>query len=407
MENPLTQPRRGALGFIYVTLFLDMMGGSLLLPILPYITRQYSPDALTVGLLTGIYSAAAFLAAPALGWLSDRYGRRPVLILSVLGSAIGYALFGLGGALWVLILARLIDGLTGGNIATAMAYIADSAAPQERAKYYAFAGVAFGLGFILGPVIAGALVGISLAAPAFAAGAMSFASAVFGYFFLPESLPPEKRAAGRATLAQINPLGVIAELSRLPNLGLLLGAIFLVYLAFSGMFSYIAVYTLDRFQASPAENAVLFAVVGLVQMVGQGALVYRLVPKYGEKALALAGLAVQAAVYPLFVIAPGFAWVYPLAVLSALGNAFTRPTLDALVANHVAAHEQGRAAGTTAGLYSLTNVFGPLLAGLAYDSIAPGAPYAAGGLLLAAACGLIAQVKVKKVEPQIRPDKSG
>jgi MFS transporter, DHA1 family, tetracycline resistance protein len=392
--NP-TAPKaaRSALIFIYITLFLDMMSGSLLLPIVPYIVREYSANALTIGLLTVIYSAAAFMAAPVMGWLSDRHGRRPVLLLSVLGSAVGYVMFGIGGALWVLFLSRLIDGLTGGNIATAMAYIADSTQPKDRTRYYAFAGVAFGLGFIMGPVIAGALSGISLSAPAYAAGAMSFASVLFGFFFLSESLPVEKRAKGRVRLSQINPFGVMAELGKLPNLGLLFAAIFMVYLAFSGMFGFIAVFTLDRFQASPADNAVLFAIVGLTQMIGQGGLVYRMVPRFGEKKLALAGLAVQALTYPLFVIVPSFVWLYPLAILSALGNAFTRPTLDAMVANSVSPHEQGRAAGTSAGLFSLTNIFGPLLAGLAYDRISPGAPYLAGGLLLAAACLLIAQVR--------------
>jgi len=394
---------RSGLVFIYLTLFLDMMGGSLLMPIVPYIVRQYSADALTVGLLTVIYSAAAFFAAPVLGWLSDRHGRRPVLLVSVFGSAVGYMMFGLGGALWVLFLSRLIDGITAGNISTAMAYIADSTRPQDRTRYYAFGGVAFGLGFILGPVIAGVLSGISLTAPAYAAGAMSFASGLFGFFLLPESLPVEKRAAGRARWAEINPFSVIYDTGRLPNLGLLLSAIFIVYLAFSGMFGYVSVFTLDRFQATAAQNGYLFGVVGLAQMIGQGAFVYRLTPRFGEKKLALVGLVVQAAAYPLFVLAPTIGWLYPLAILSALGNAFTRPTLDAMVSNSVAPHEQGRAAGTAAGLYSLTNVFGPLLAGLAYDHISAGAPFVAGGVLLAVAAGLIWRVRAVMNPVQPKP----
>ena len=136
---------------------------------------------------------AQFIAAPLLGKLSDRYGRRPVLLVSVFGSAVGYYLFGIGGALWILFLSRVIDGFTGGNISTASAYIADITPPQDRAKNYGMLGAAFGLGFILGPALGGALSRISLTAPAFAAGAFSLASAIVGFFVLPESLPKDKR----------------------------------------------------------------------------------------------------------------------------------------------------------------------------------------------------------------------
>ena len=177
---------KGALGFIFVVILLDLIGLTILHPVQAYIVRQYSSDALAVTLLTVIYAAAQFLFAPMLGALSDRFGRRPVLLLSVLGSAFGYYLFGIGGALWVLFLSRLIDGITGGNISTAMAYVADVTAPQERAKRFALVGVAFGLGFILGPALGGALSQISLAAPAYAAGTLSLLSAIAGFFVLPE-----------------------------------------------------------------------------------------------------------------------------------------------------------------------------------------------------------------------------
>lgn len=386
-------PSRGGLAFVFATMFLDIMGSTLLMPIVPYIVREYNSDALTVGVLSAIYSAAAFLAAPVLGRFSDRWGRRPVLLISVLGSAIGYLIFGIGGALWVLFLSRLIDGFTGGNIATAMAYIADVTPPRDRARNYAFGGVAFGLGFIVGPILSGALSTLSLSAPAFAAGALSFSSFLFGFFFLPESLPKEKRSKDEIHLAQINPFGVIAEISRLPNLGRLLSAMFILTLAYSGLFSYITVYTLNHFSATPLDNGTLFMVVGLFQMIGQGVIVYRLTPRYGEKKIALTGLALQALAYPLFVVVPGFGFLYPLAVISALGNAFARPTLDALVANSVAPHEQGRAAGAASGLYSLTSVLGPLAAGLAYDYISPASVFVAGGVLIALAGWIVAQVR--------------
>jgi len=386
-------PSRGGLAFVFATMFLDIMGSTLLMPIVPYIVRQYNTDALTVGVLSAMYPAAAFLAAPVLGKFSDRWGRRPALLISVLGSAIGYLIFGLGGALWVLFLSRLIDGFTGGNISTAMAYIADVTPPKDRARNYAFGGVAFGLGFIVGPMLSGALSTISLAAPAFAAGALSLSSFLFGFLYLPESLPKEKRMRDAFRFAEANPFRVIADISRLPNLSRLLPAMFILNLAYNGLFSYITVFTLHRFSATPLDNGVLFMVVGLFQMIGQGGIVYRLTPRFGEKKIAVTGLALQALAYPVFVFVPIFGFLYPLAVISALGNAFARPTLDALVANSVAPHEQGRAAGVTAGFYSLTNILGPLAAGLAYDYISPASVFVAGGGLIALAGLLVRQIK--------------
>lgn len=390
-----TSVAKKALIFIYSILFLDMMGSSLLLPIVPYIVRQYSSNTVTVGLLSVLYSAAAFFSAPVLGKLSDRFGRRPVLLACVFGSAVGYLMFGLGGALWVLFIARLVDGVTGGNIAAAMAYLADSSRPQERAKYFAFAGVAFGLGFVLGPLIAAAFSTISVAAPAFAAGGLSFASFLFGLFFLPESLPPEKRDQGRLSLAQANPFTVIWQAARLPNLSWLFAARIALYLANAGIFTYFAVYTLNRFGVSAAQNSILFVLVGVFQVVGQGGIVYRLTPRYGEKKVALLGLITQALVYLFVPAVVQFWWLAPLVIISALGNALTRPTLDALVANSVSPEEQGRAQGSTAALDGLTNAIGPLLAGFAYNHLSPTSVFTGGGLLIAASAALLTRVKDK------------
>ncbi|MBN1373684.1 MAG: MFS transporter [Anaerolineaceae bacterium] len=392
--KPITStPSRGLI-FVLITLFLDIMGSTLLMPIVPYIIREYNSDALTVGLLSALYAAAAFLAAPLLGKFSDRFGRRPVLLISVLGSAFGYFLFGIGGALWVLFLSRLIDGFTGGNISTTMAYIADVTPPKERARNFAFGGVAFGLGFFIGPVISGSLSAISLSAPAFAAGGMSLAAFLFGLFFLPESLPPQKRSHAPFRLAEMNPFSVMLEMGRLPNLARLFTGIFILYLALNGLFSYIAVYTMQRFSVGPSQNASLFMVVGIVQMVGQGLFVYRLTPRLGEKKVSLIGLTLQALAYPLFVVVPSFALVLPLAAFSALGNALSRPTLDAMIANSVASHEQGRAAGVSTGLYSLTSVLGPLLFGLVYDSVSPAAVFIIAGLLICAAGLVVSRLRI-------------
>src|SRR5215211_6516505 len=200
---------KGALGFIFSVVLLDVIGLAILMPVQAYIVRQYSDEAIMVAMIPVLYAGAQFFAAPLLGKLSDRYGRRPVLLISVLGSALGYFLFGIGGALWVLFLSRLIDGITGGNISTASAYVADVTPPQERAKNFALLGIAFGLGFVLGPALGGALSQISLAAPAYAAGTLSLLSAIAGFFVLPESLPAAKRMTAPFRLADVNPFAPI------------------------------------------------------------------------------------------------------------------------------------------------------------------------------------------------------
>ncbi len=182
----LPKANKAALEFIFAVILLDLVGLTVLIPVLAFIVRQYSDDALMVTLMTVIYAAARVLRRAAAGRSPDRYGRRPVLLLSTLGSAFGYYLFGVGGALWVLLLSRLIDGITGGNLSTAAAYIADVTPRHERAKSFALLGAAFGLGFILGPALGGLLSQISTAAPACAAGALSLLSAIVGFFVLPE-----------------------------------------------------------------------------------------------------------------------------------------------------------------------------------------------------------------------------
>ena len=383
----------GALVFIFATVFLDLLGMGMLIPVLAYIVRLYNTDALTVGLLTVIYSAAQFAAAPILGWLSDRYGRRPVLLLSVLGSAIGYFIFGLGGALWVLFLSRLIDGITGGNISTAQAYIADVTPPQHRAKNFALMGAVFGLGFILGPAIGGALGQFSVTLPAFAAGTLSLLSVIFGYFMLPESLPKQKRASAPFTWSAVNPIRAITDMAKLPNLGVLLLATFVFNFVYGGMATNFSVYTIEKFGAQPLENAAVFTLVGAIGVIVQAGVVPRLVGRFGEQQLALSGLALQVLGFLGIVIAPAFWALYPITALIGAGNALMRPTLTALISNSVSFREQGKVAGVTASLTSLTYVFGPLWAGVTYDYVRPSAPYWTGSILLALTWLVLARLK--------------
>src|SRR6266540_2788380 len=386
------QTTKRVLRLIFFIMLMDIVGMSIIFPVAPYIVQRYSSGALMVTMLTVIYAGAQFFAAPALGKISDRVGRRPVLLVSVFGSAIGYYIFGVGGALWVLLLSRLIDGITGGNISTAQAYIADVTPPHHRAKNFALMGAVFGLGFILGPAIGGALGQFNVTLPAFAAGTLSLLSVIFGYFMLPESLPKQKRASAPFTWSAVNPIRAITDMAKLPNLGVLLLATFVFNFVYGGMATNFSVYTIEKFRAQPLENAAVFTLVGTIGVILQAGVVPRLVPRFGEQKLALSGLALQVLGFLGIVVAPAFWALYPITALIGAGNALMRPTLTALISNSVSLREQGKVAGVTISLTSLTYVFGPLWAGVTYDYVMPSAPYWTGALLLGLTWVLLACV---------------
>jgi multidrug resistance protein len=393
--NNTNKSGKGALSFIFSVVLLDVIGLAILMPVQAYIVRQYSDEALMVAMIPVLYAGAQFFAAPLLGKLSDRYGRRPVLLVSIFGSALGYFLFGIGGALWVLFLSRLIDGFTAGNASIASAYIADVTPPQDRAKNYGFIGMAWGLGFVLGPALGGLLSQISLNAPAYAAGILSLLSAVVGYFILPESLPTEKRERKPLRLADINPFGSIFEMLRRPTVGGLLITQCLFFFVFNGNNSMLSVFMIDKFAVQPWQIAVLFVVSGIAMSIMQGGLVGPLVKRFGEKPLAINSLLIQALATIGTVTAPALWMLYPVGVINSLGTGLIWPTLGALLANSVSHDEQGKVSGVGTALGSLMSVFGPLSAGAAYDRIAPVTPFWIGGLIFVLAGYLLTRVKVK------------
>lgn len=393
-----TSAPRAALAFLFGVVLLDVIGMSMLFPVAAYIVRAYNSDALTVTLLSVIYAAGQFIATPILGSLSDRYGRRPVLLLSLLGSAGGYVLFGLGGALWILFVSRLIDGLTGGNISTAAAYIADVTPREDRAGSFALLGVAFGLGFILGPAIGGALSQYGLAAPAWLAAVLTLLNVAFGFFMLPESLPAERRTRGPLRLAELNPLAPFGGLLGRPGLRGLFAAHCLFNFVIMGYNTIVSVFLIERFGASPGAMAALLATVGGANLFVQAVLVRRLVARFGERRMVAASLLFQAAGMAALALVPAFWLVYPISALASAGAGPLRPALSALLANAADANEQGRLNGVSAALTSLMSVLGPLWAGASYDAFAPVAPFWAGAALL-----LLALVPLLGWRASVRP----
>jgi len=389
------QTTKRVLRLIFFIMLMDIVGMSIIFPVAPYIVQRYSSGALMVTMLTVIYAGAQFFAAPALGKISDRVGRRPVLLVSVFGSAIGYFIFGIGGALWVLLLSRLIDGITGGNISTASAYIIDVSKPEERTKNFTLLGMAYGIGFILGPALGGLLGQWNLNAPAYLAGSIFLVSTVLVYFLLPESLPAERRTGSRLRPNDFNPFASVAQMLFKPGLGLILMIVALFNFGFDGVNSVMGVFIKNKFATTPLTLGLLFVFVGLATAFVQGALIERLVPRYGEKRMALVGLLGSVIGWPLIMLTPMLWMLFPVTFLQSGITGFIWATTGAMAAGLVNEHEQGQLAGVNVALAGLMSMLGPLWAGAVYDHFTPNAPFWMGSIILILACLLLARVQVQ------------
>lgn len=395
-ESTSTPAPRRAPGVIFFIMLMDVVGLTILMPVAPYIVQRYSGDALMVTLLSAIYAAAQFVAAPFLGKLSDRVGRRPVLLACVFGSAIGYFMFGIGGALWILFVSRLIDGFTGGNMSTAAAYIVDISKPEERAKNFTLMGMAFGLGFIVGPAVGGALGQISLDLPVFAAGVVALISVGLIYFLLPESLPKERRETVPLRLSDFNPLASIGYMLHKPGLGVILLVYALFNFAFDGANSITGVFFLDKFAAQPGQIGLFLILAGIATAFVQAALIGRLVPRYGEKRMAMVSLIGNAVGALLIFTAPAFWMIFPIGLIQAAVTGFIWSTMGTLAANRVSEREQGQLAGVNTAVAGLMAALGPLWAGVVYDKVAPGSPFWMGAIIMLVACVILIRVKVAR-----------
>ena len=383
--NQTTTSNKRSLGLIFFIMLMDVVGITLLTPVAPYLVQKYSSQALMVTMITVLYAGGQFVAAPLIGKLGDRYGRRPVLLISLFGQGIGYLIFGLGGSLWILFLGRIIGGITGGNLSTATAYIADVSKPEERSKNFTLIGMAWSVGLILGPAAGGLLGQIHLGAPAYVAAVLSVLNVVLGIFFLPESLPKERRETAPLRARDFNPIVSIIEMARKPGLGWLLIVMCLFNFAFNGISSTSALFAIDKFSAQPWHLSLLLGLAGIAVGTTTFVLVPRLVPRFGEKRVATASLLGQSLFDIAIFFVPLFWAIFPLNMLVSAISAFTFPTLTTLSTDLVPHREVGLLMGVTTGVNSLMNIFGPLWAGAMYDHIAVGAPYWMGAIVLVAA----------------------
>ncbi len=395
-DEPAADPRqtartRRALGLIFFTMLMDIMGISLLLPVAPQIVLQYSPDAFMVTLVTITYAAGQFLASPILGKLGDRFGRRPVLLLSILGQAAGYLVFGLSRSLPVLYLGRLIGGVTAGNLATASAYIADVSRPEEQSKNFALVGTAWSLGLIIGPALGGLFGQISLYAPALLAAALALLNAGLGYFLLPESLPRERRDLSPWRARDFNPILTIADMSRKPALGLILLVYALFAFAFNGATSTAALFIIQKFGAVTWQVSLMLVLGGLSVALTNTFAVPPLIPRLGERLAGILSLLGLGVAYLGMFFAPLLYLVFLMNMLASFMNSFVFPVITIMSAKRVTGREMGTLMGVNSAVGSLMGIFGPLWAGLVYDGVMPGAPFWMGALVLALAAWLLSR----------------
>lgn len=369
--------------FIFVTVFVDMVGYGLVVPLLPFYAREYAAGAALVGLLGSLYAATQFVGGPFLGGLSDRTGRRPVLVVCLLGASFAYLLLGLAETIFLLFAAVVLAGAAGGTQATAQAYIADSTSPERRARGLGLIGAAFGLGLMAGPALGGLLSLYSLHAPAFAAAALALANATFGFLVMPESLPARLRTP--TPLQRLNPLSQLRGVLGIRGIRWFLLAVFLLNLSFSGLLTNFPLFSNARFGWDAPANAFFFAFVGACAVLTQGVLIGRLQPRFGEERLLIGGLSVMAAGLGLVAIVPYGSLLYPVVGVLAVGVGLAIPALTALISRRVSGREQGRVMGGLQAVISVTLIVGPVVAGLAFDHLGVPAPYWIGALLAALA----------------------
>jgi MFS transporter, DHA1 family, tetracycline resistance protein len=361
---------------LFLIVVIDLVGFGLVIPLLPFYAVRFAASPQQVTALVAVYSLAQLLTAPLWGKLSDRIGRRPVLIASLAASALAYLWLGAASALWMLFAARAFAGACAGNIAAAQAYVADVTGPEERARGMGLIGAAFGLGFMIGPALGGLLAGTNpatanLETPAWVASGLSLLALIGVIFMLPESLPSERSGVA----ATRNRVSTVWDVLHRPVLSRLILINFLVILAFAGMQSVFAIWAMPQLGWGPRQVGFVFAYVGAASAMLQGGLIGRLARCFGEERLLLCGLASITAGLLAMPFAHGLPILAAAVTGLALGTGLTQPTISSLISRRAGQEEQGEVMGVSQSVGSLARVFGPFVAGFFFAGFGRNSPY--------------------------------
>ncbi len=371
---------------LFLIVFVDLVGFGLVIPLLPFYAVRFAASPQEVTALLAVYSLAQLVTAPLWGRLSDRIGRRPILLASLTASVLAYLWLGGATALWMLFAARAFSGACAGNIAAAQAYIADVTAPEERARGMGLIGAAFGLGFIIGPALGGLIAGndpatADVATPAWIAAGLSTLALCGVLLLLPESLP----AGARDRTAARSRIGAVMGVLNRPVLSRLILVFFLVILAFAGMESTFALWAMGEFSWGPLQVGYVFAYVGVLSAILQGGLIGRLARRFGEERLLLCGLTLIGIGLLLMTLAHNLAVLVVAVTGLSLGMGLTQPSLNSLISRRAGGEEQGEVMGVSQSVASLSRVLGPFAAGLCFAAFGRNAAFLWGAVLVASA----------------------
>ncbi len=371
---------------IFMIVFIDLVGFGIVIPLLPFYGEHFQADPFTVSMLMAIYSLGQFIAAPLWGRLSDSMGRRPILLISLVGSVFSYSMLAYASSLWVLFIARAIGGLMAGNISTAFAYIADITTPENRAKGMGLIGAAFGIGFIAGPAIGGILAGpdplnADYTSPALAAAAFSLTAFMLAFFTLKESLSPKHREELKNKPKKGRVADFLETINK-PGIGLLIAISFMATFVFAGMETTFAMWSRRQFGWGPEQNGYLFAFIGIIAAILQGGAVGRLANRFGEANLIVQGavaLALGMALIPFCTTVP--ALVAAMMVV-AYGFSVINPSLNSLISLLTESTAQGTVMGAARSATTMARVIGPMWAGFLFAGLSKNWPYWAGAVIM-------------------------
>jgi len=377
--------------FIIITVALDSVGIGLMMPVMPDLIRSITGETVSEaavwgGMMAFTYAGMQFLFGPTVGNLSDRFGRRPVLLTSLVIMSASYLIFAQAQVIWLLFLARAISGITGATFATANAYMADITAPEKRAASFGMVGAAFGVGFVIGPALGGLLGELGPRAPFYAAAAVAFSNAAFGYFFLPETLPPETRR--HFDWRRANPFAALFRLRLVPEIGSFALILFMFSIAQNVYPSVWPYFTEEQFGFTPGMKGLSLAIFGLFMALVQGGLIRFIIPRYGEWNTARAGLALNAVILLATGLVSSQVLLFIMMPVMALG-VIASPALQGMMSKATAAENQGELQGVLASVQGLAMIVSPLIMTSLFRTFTaddasvylPGAPFMAASVL--------------------------